>query len=435
MKANLIRVAFSNCFSIKDKQEIFFTAESKYSSDKDKSSWNLIGNKETLGDLIVPVTVFYGANASGKTNALIGIRRLNSLFNRYKSKPSHIRRATFALSTSEPSILEYDFYLDRKIYSIRIAYDNDKIIKEDLVRYDKQKEKLIYSRDSKQYDKSYVSELAQNEINEVIKTRKDVLILELLTLRAIPPFKDIYQFFEEFNPEQVRPDEIAKKLYFNPKLKNKIENYLKFADFGISKIIVDRKQIQQDVLKLNEKLVALIGEYMGSDVSQFVPHEKFLEDNQYDYFMKFEHSCYTRNFEVNDKYESDGTKLFLNLLIKFLPAFIEGGVFLIDELEESLHPMLLTEIIKLFHNPKINISGAQLIFSTHDTSLLKSELLRRDEIWFVEKNQNGESIIYPLSDFTDVRNNYNYEKGYLDGRFGAIPYLGNIKSLIDLCKE
>jgi AAA15 family ATPase/GTPase len=118
--------------------------------------------------------------------------------------------------------------------------------------------------------------------------------------------------------------------------------------------------------------------------------------------------------------ESKGTIAFLSLLAPVLRALFDGGVVCVDELDESLHPLLAIEVIRVFSDPKRRPRGAQLIFNTHDTNLLSA--LRRDQIWFTEKARDGASQLYPLTDFKPRREE-NLENGYLQGRYGAIPFL------------
>ena len=106
-----------------------------------------------------------------------------------------------------------------------------------------------------------------------------------------------------------------------------------------------------------------------------------------------------------------------------------GKIIIVDELERSLHPSLVELIVKFFHNPEINRGNAQLIFNTHDVNLLSLELFRRDQIWFTEKNsEKGATDLYPLDDFS-VRKKENIQKGYLNGRYGAIPFVATGNSL------
>ncbi|MCR5636207.1 MAG: ATP-binding protein [Clostridiales bacterium] len=138
-----------------------------------------------------------------------------------------------------------------------------------------------------------------------------------------------------------------------------------------------------------------------------------------------------RKYELPFEYESDGTRKLLSTLPIILLALQEGRLVVIDELDAKLHPKLLRYIIKLFHNPQINKNGAQLLFSSHDLTTMKNDVFRRDEIWFACENECHESSIYSLYDIRDengkhVNNTAAYDKQYLEGRYGADPYLQNI---------
>ena len=129
------------------------------------------------------------------------------------------------------------------------------------------------------------------------------------------------------------------------------------------------------------------------------------------------------NYELELQEESLGTQnlFFLSPILK--EAFEKGKVIIVDEIDKSLHPLLVEFIIKLFHNREINKNNAQLIFNTHDTNLLSLDNFRRDQIWFTEKDpKKGITELYPLDDFS-VRKTENVQKGYLNGRYGAIPFL------------
>ena len=130
--------------------------------------------------------------------------------------------------------------------------------------------------------------------------------------------------------------------------------------------------------------------------------------------------------------ESDGTKTLFKIAPNLFRVLETGGVLLVDELESSLHPNLGSKIVKMFNCPQTNQQNAQLIFTTHDTNLLGNTLgapaLRRDQVWFTEKDSSGATSLYPLTNFKP-RNVENLERGYLQGRYGAIPFLGNFEDL------
>ena len=127
--------------------------------------------------------------------------------------------------------------------------------------------------------------------------------------------------------------------------------------------------------------------------------------------------------------ESNGTKTLFRMAPSVFRALDSGGLLVVDELESSLHPLLGAVIVEMFNSPQKNPRNAQILFTTHDTNLLGTTLdkppLRRDQIWFVEKDKEGASNLFPLTDYKP-RKSENLERGYLQGRYGAIPFLGDI---------
>lgn len=130
--------------------------------------------------------------------------------------------------------------------------------------------------------------------------------------------------------------------------------------------------------------------------------------------------------------ESKGTQTLFDMGRNLIFVLEYGGALVVDELEASLHPKLALEIVKQFNNPLTNPKNAQLIFTTHDTNLLGNDagepVLRRDQVWLTEKDKEGATTLYPLTDYKP-RKAENVERGYLQGRYGAIPYLGNFSLL------
>jgi hypothetical protein len=134
------------------------------------------------------------------------------------------------------------------------------------------------------------------------------------------------------------------------------------------------------------------------------------------------HRVGNRTVSFRAEQESSGTLAYLALLGPVVSFLRNGGILLVDELDASLHPLMAVQIIRLFSSPATNPRSAQLIFNTHDTNLLSSGDLRRDQIWFTEKDSTGSSHLYPLTDFKPRRQE-NLENGYLQGRYGAIPFI------------
>lgn len=129
-------------------------------------------------------------------------------------------------------------------------------------------------------------------------------------------------------------------------------------------------------------------------------------------------------------HESAGTNKYFNYRGAIEQCFTQGGLFVVDEIDAHLHPLLVRRILEQFHDPKINRTGAQYLFVTHDTNLLDPDLLRRDQIYFSEKTPRGETIVYSLSDLKGIREQEPFAKNYIQGKYGAIPYFGELRSFM-----
>ena len=146
---------------------------------------------------------------------------------------------------------------------------------------------------------------------------------------------------------------------------------------------------------------------------------------KYDSYGKF---VETEEFDI-DSNESEGTRKLFAFAAPIITSLKEGRVLLIDELDARLHPLITQSIIKLFNSNDTNAKNAQLIFMTHDTNLLSKKIFRRDQIWFVEKDQYEATDLYSLVEY-DITDEASFESDYIKGKYGAIPYIGNLKDLI-----
>ena len=208
---------------------------------------------------------------------------------------------------------------------------------------------------------------------------------------------------------------------------------------GIVDNCIKDVSIEENVKEVNPheppfSILARLGINMTTDMNQRV--EKI---EQHELQINAIHKMYANSREVGDKalnfrFESLGTTKLFALLGPFFDTIQNGGVLIIDEFGTSLHTQLSIELLKLFHS-SMNISGAQLVITTHDTNLLRKDLLRRDQIWFTEKSTEGVSDLYSLVEYkinqaNSVRNDASFSKDYLAGRYGAIPYFGNLDKFI-----
>jgi len=203
--------------------------------------------------------------------------------------------------------------------------------------------------------------------------------------------------------------------------KNKIVDLVKTADIDIADINIEEDDVPLEII---EKLPMpegmkkeIINDGGLKSISINTKHKKY--DNNGDIIGEV-------IFEL-DKEESKGTRKFFAISAPIIDTLQHGKVLIIDELDASLHPILTQHLIQLFHDKEINKKNAQLIFATHDTNLLKPYIFRRDQIWLTEKDKYGSTDLYSLAQFKGVRAKEDFERQYIQGKYGAIPYLGKFE--------
>ncbi len=192
-----------------------------------------------------------------------------------------------------------------------------------------------------------------------------------------------------------------------------VSKLISTADFGITGLKIERQPVDDSTLKVLAALKPLMT-------------EKQLEDGLPSHIdeIRLLHHFNNKDVFFTLQQESHGTLTYLGLLGPAVDALKTGRPLIVDELDSSLHTLLCIHLIRLFTGRATNPLGAQLIFNTHDTNLLSSGTLRRDQIWFTEKKTDGSSTLFPLSDFK-LRRTDKLETGYLMGRYGAIPFINS----------
>jgi hypothetical protein len=207
--------------------------------------------------------------------------------------------------------------------------------------------------------------------------------------------------------------------------KDKILQLLKKLDLGFGDVKVEESEFTIDSLpselpdEIKNFILTNVGR-KGISVSVQTMHQKFDGKGN---------PVSTDMFDL-DAQESEGTQKVFALAGPLVDALKNGKVLIIDEFDARIHPLISRAIVELFNSNETNPSNAQLIFMTHDTNLLSNKLFRRDQIWFVEKNRYGATDLYSLAEYK-VRNDASFESDYIKGRYGAIPYIGNLNHLID----
>jgi AAA15 family ATPase/GTPase len=210
----------------------------------------------------------------------------------------------------------------------------------------------------------------------------------------------------------------------NKEFKEKILNLVKTADIGIDDIQVEEEDVPIEVVEIIEKLA----------LPEFLKDKSMKEGTFKSVSLNMIHRKYDSYGQISgtvvfdlEREESKGTRKFFAMSAPIIDTLENGKILIIDELDASLHPILTQHLIKLFHDENVNKKNAQLVFATHDTNLLKKTIFRRDQIWLCEKDKIGSTDLFSLAQFKNVRKNEDFEKQYIHGKYGAIPYLSKFE--------
>ena len=370
---------------------------------------------EIGGNKVLKSAAIYGANASGKSN-LFKILTLVVLMLRSSNSVdinAKLPLIPFKLdkgSVNKPSEFEIKFILDETRYVYGFIADKDKIYDEYLYYYPNGRETKIFDRTNiNEYSYTQKDEKILREIEA--KNAQNKFFLATATNWNFDKTKAAYNFLTNgigtCNNLEILKNMAYKMYETNPDyLKYFAIDFLQKADFNI-----EDYQISQ---------IDVPGEFLTA-IPEFIT--KTLPDKSKAYQVLFKHKNSDNYLSIDE--ESLGTQMIFAFIPFLADSLKNKKVLIIDELDKSLHPFLVQYIVEIFNDAEINKNGSQLIFNTHDTNLLDLNILRRDQIWFTEKNsETGESDLYSLSDFS-VRKQENVEKGYMLGRYGAVPFIKN----------
>ena len=423
----LIEFRVENHRSLRDEQVLTMEA-GRSGVESDRRPRQVPGHPESL----LPVVALYGANASGKSNVLdaLGFMR-EAVVDSYRAwRPMQgIDREPFAWrrKREDASLFEVSLLLDTVRYQYGFLASDDGFLEEWLHAWPNGKKQVWFERDSNLFKfgdnlkgenriiekmtrpnalfLSTAVQLGHQQLQPVFDWFNQLRILNLENRRLPVPYSKLTETWLEqlFSGDDDRRQHGAGSLSHVPSLNLLLDHFrtfIKASDVGI----VDFKLMKSGVLE------------GGLHWSTSGPGDVFLKhQGDSDAWLRIEE-------------ESKGTQTLFHLALPILHAVQTGGTILIDELESSLHPAIAQKIVQLFNDPVTNPRNAQLIFTTHDTNLLGTTLgepaLRRDQVWLTEKDNEGATVLYPLSDYKP-RKAENLERGYLQGRYGAIPFLGD----------
>jgi hypothetical protein len=416
-KPMLIEFRIKNFLSLRDEQALSLVA----SRDKTLQDTHTHATGISAAPVLVRSAVVYGANASGKSNLIKALQYMRGVV--MESATAIQPGQAFAVqpfrldadSTNEPSEFEITFLLDGVRYQYGFAMTAQRIVAEHLLVYKAFKPQRWFTR---RFDTATGKDIY--EFGPGLKgpknlwegaTRPNALFLSMAVQLNSDGLRPVFDWFMNrlviFNEQAPLSPQMSIQMLKQDDGRKEICNFLSAADISIADIDVETRKVPGQAVHFD----LVVGK------TEVRPEEMEVHT------LRFHHVTEQGKavFDLMD--ESNGTRNLLFLAGPVLDILDKGLTLIIDELDTSLHTLLVRELVRLFHRPEINTQGAQLVFTTHDTSLLDAQdLFRRDQVWFVEKDHDQASAVVSLSEFSP-RKNEALERGYLMGRYGGVPFL------------
>ena len=421
----LLRFSVSNHLSIREPQELLLSASALRDEDA-----GLIPCSAAPGGAVLPLALIYGANASGKSNLIEAIRfmRRMVLYSHSKGEPGGgVPVRPFKLHNPRhhaPSRFEIDFVVDGMRYHYGFEASKKAFEQEWLYVFPSARQQVWFDRIGDKF--RFGRELkGQNKVVADL-ARPNSLFVSAAAQNDHAQLSKVFNYFQSIGGVQTlaTPGEaIAKLLPTSSALDPRVVDFLKDIRTGVVGYRANRRELPPAVRAFKGKLATAIRETFGPDA--------LAPDNEEEQVVSIELGYRADDGEIiyfELEAESAGTRRLLVVLSSTFEALDTGTVLCVDEINASVHTQASEAVVKRFCSRKHNQNGAQLIATTHDTNLLMSGSLRRDEVWLTEKDENGATHLYPLTDI-ETRAGDNVEKGYLQGRYGAVPFANPVAAL------
>lgn len=434
----LIEFSVENFRSIKEEQTLSLLA-----TKLKEHPGNIISAPDDSKYDILRSAIIYGANASGKTNILkalsnfVALVILSTDLKVGKKIPAYQPYRLDKSCLGKPSKFQIEFIGPKNIrYRYLVSFTEDEFLSEELFYYPKKQEALLFSRLKGEKIKfgNYLTGRKKSIEAELLPNN---LFLSKAANSNLEQLQDIYLYFvQNFNFQMkdhiqslIADTSTTRRLAESDDkhFMEKINIFLKFADTGISSLKIVKNDFEFDFKKnLPDGFPAYLAKALETQASMRPTFSHLLYENN--------EEIGTVDFDISE--ESDGTTKLYSLASDIITSLINGEIFVIDEIDNSLHPHITSLIVSLFNNPKTNKKNAQLITATHDASLLNQNLIRRDQVWFTNKKKDGSTQLYSLVEFdkNEVRAKTPFSSWYLSGRFNAVPLIDkNIYSIFENC--
>ncbi len=377
-------------------------------------------------DKLLPVVGIYGANASGKSNllsAMAFMKQAVTLSLRTWAPEDGVPRDPFAWggARSEPSKYEVTMVIDGVRYQYGFVADDKTFLEEWVFAWPNGKKQTWLEREGPDF-KFGDNLRGENRIIEEI-TRENALFLSSAAQLKHPQLSPIFSWFSSMQTMNI----INISHYItNQHYDSYIASLPQEVSEARQQVLFERGDHEDSPLERFKALLRTAD--IGIVDVRLLRRESGANIGGRPWRFELKHQSDSDDAWLPLEEESRGTRTLFRLALPILQALQHGTIIVVDELEASMHPNLAERIVRQFNDPAINKRNAQLIFATHDTNLLGNltgeSALRRDQVWLTEKDSHGATVLYPLTDFKP-RNDENIERGYVQGRYGAIPFLGD----------
>ncbi|MBV1929529.1 MAG: ATP-binding protein [Gammaproteobacteria bacterium] len=420
----LVEFTVKNYRSVREEQVLSMV---KAKGDELKHSNSFLPDAPASVPLLRSAAI-YGPNAAGKSNVIRAMMEMESIVRNSASASQEgddIPVTPFLfddISSNEPTEFEIVFISEGIRYQFGFSATKSQVIEEWLIAYPKGRAQRWYSR---RYNKD--TDVSEYKFGDFLSgqksvwqnaTRKNALFLSTAVQLNSEQLKPVFNWFKD----KLRPANVGgwgpgftASICEKGSAKDRVLNFLKAADFDIHDIQIDKEKFDPESLpdefpeKVREKII------------------KEMKDKEIVDIKTIHRTNSGSLIPLDFDEESDGTKKFFSFAGPWIDTLNKGYILVIDELHDNLHPRMVRYLVDLFHNDKTNPKNAQLIFTTHETSILSQDVFRRDQIWFCEKDKFQATTLYPLTDFSPRKDRENIELGYLSGRYGAFPFVSSFE--------
>ncbi len=445
----LIRFVIENLFSFGERKE-FTTIPNTRLKTLEHHKYN------DCGFNILKIASIYGANGAGKSNLIKSLELFQKLVIREKI-PFRLKDSKFKFhgsSDNKSQVFAIEFIQENIAFYYGIVLNDGRIETEELYLsgLGKKEDSLIYERKTDKNNTTnilFLKEFENDEKSQILKSilleefvKPDEPILKLLSNRDNKFLRNVkiaFRWFEDtlqiITPES-KPRALAHKIDIDKEFKKYAKDLMCSFNIGITDLTSDKKDLKEFFGEDNIKELDRFTKEVEDSPNKMIG----LRSNKGDeiIIVKESGNIWVKTLKVGHvgkrnksvlfslDEESDGTVRLLDFVPAFKSVISTPKVYFIDEIERSIHPLLIKELVQKFSLD--SVTKGQLIFTTHESNLLDQEIFRQDEIWFVEKNKDGSTDLYSLNDFKEHKT-IDIQKGYLNGRYGSIPFLGNLQDL------